>query len=113
MVVRMHIDTAFASYPKHYYRRKGYKAGVIFLNQKCSSGCKVLPYIKRVLGMGMCVCVCVCDRERTFEGLPVITGLITSSKLTMRSTDTRLLKLDKNRSYWLRGTYLEQDVGII
>lgn len=60
-----------------------------------------------------CVCVCVCDRERTFEGLPVITGLITSSKLTMRSTDTRLLKLDKNRSYWLRGTYLEQDVGII
>lgn len=108
MVVRMHIDTAFALYPKHDYRRKGYKARVIFLNQKCSSGCKVLPLIKRVLrGWG-----CVYERERFFEGLPVITALMTSSKWTVRSTDTALLK-HKTRSYWLHGTHLEQDIGII
>lgn len=63
MVVRMHIDTAFALYPKHDCRRKGYKARVIFLNQKCRTGCKVLPLIKRVLGGGS-VCVFVCVRER-------------------------------------------------
>lgn len=42
--------------------------------------------------------------ERTFEGLPVITALMTSSTGTIRSTDTELLKLDKTRSYWLCGT---------
>lgn len=55
MADRMHLDTAFALYPKCDYRRKYYKAGVIFLNQECSSGCKVLPLIKRVLGVGVCV----------------------------------------------------------
>lgn len=58
MAVRMHLDTAFALYPKHDYRIKYYKARVIFLNQECSSGCEVLSLIKRVLGVG------VCERER-------------------------------------------------
>lgn len=78
MVVRVHIDIAFAFYPKHDYRGKGYKARVIFLNQRCSSGCKVLPLIKRVLGGGVFVCERV--RETPFEGLPVIIALMTSSK---------------------------------
>lgn len=71
MMHRMHIDTAVALYPKHDYRGRDYKSGITFL--KCSSGCKVLPGIQRVLGGGN-VCVCVCERERTFEGLPIITA---------------------------------------